>query len=153
MAIPDNPHVAELRVALKLAALSYVESGKRSEPCEALALSATVDLCGAAVYYFNGLARLTGEASYIEDRTIVMGDVPSAGASAEEVQIVRARVGLKLAAIRYAAARQGDDACAEFTRAAIHDLCTAAVGYREALGGAPIPTDVAYKSARLDDGT
>lgn len=133
------PASAAARVSLKLAALAYtnlcmgVGSGPGGGATPDLAV-ASAGLCHAALRYF---VALTGGHLAVE--------VTEDG-SARSAQ---ARAMMQVAAIAYASTRHGADACIEFTRAAIGELCQAAARYGALLTGS---REVVDRDLHLDDG-
>lgn len=153
---------AHCRVRLKLAALAYVGARHGSDARAELLLSSVTALCGAALAYYGALTSRSW--TRVEDRTLHWEGMASADASdmsGEEVQVLSARIRMKLACVSYESTRHGADAHAEFTRAGIAELCESAIRYCEALLG-PGGGDVDGSRARdgsvidrtlhLDDG-
>ncbi len=127
---------AHYRVRLKLAALAYVGTRHGSDARAELLLASVTALCGAALSYYGALTSKSW--TRVEDRTLRWEGMTSADASdmsGEEVQVLSARIRLKLACVSYESTRHGADAHTEFTRAGIAELCDSAIHYCQTLLG------------------
>jgi hypothetical protein len=113
----DSAAAGELRFALKLAALAYFEVRVGADATIDGANLALADLCAVAIRYF---ACLTGQ--HVE----IAAPRGEAG--------IAALSRLRSAAVAYASSRHGADACAELSRAALGNLCAAAIGLCEVCG-------------------
>lgn len=111
----DTQRSAHARVHLKIGAMAYADAIHLSDP--ELAGASLVQLCELAARYY---AILTNSDA--------IGRVPIASERAVG-QLIR----LRLAAIGYANARHGSDACVELARDALGLLCSAAIAYCAAL--------------------
>lgn len=136
----DSAAQAHARVYLKLSALAYAAAGHRStSPDPRLAAASAATLCRTAALYYEALA---GRRLPREDDG---GD--------SDARLSSGRLQLLLAALAYDGSRHGADACVEFTRIAIGNLCMAAIRYCEVLDGEdPKRPPVVDRMLELDDG-
>lgn len=116
----DTPSQAYARVGLKLQALAYDGIRRGADASPELVGCALASLCGSAIAY----AQAVGVQVEIPD---VPAPTPESSARLLRLQVV---------AVAYASARHGSDACAEFSRDALGQLCQLAVDYAESLPGA-----------------
>jgi hypothetical protein len=119
----DTPMAAEARVSLKLAAEGYSASRFGADAGGRLTAAATFALRGRALHYYGQLNRIN-----------LSGRLPEDLRSLHEHPLVdQAFANLQVAAMAYSGTRGGCDAHSEYTRAAIGELCAAAVFYVEIL--------------------
>lgn len=115
----DSHAAAAGRVSLKLASLGYSSVRLGADASPELVTTGLVRLCTAALHYYSALGGRVSfpvPASRLADPTAV-----------EQINYLR------LAAMSYAAARHGADACVDFARAALAELSVAAIGYCQAI--------------------
>ncbi len=119
----DTAGAAEARVSLKLAAERYNASRYGADAGGRLTAAALFTLRSRALYYYSQVNRID-----LQKR------LPADLRELHEYPLVdQTYACLQNAAMAYSNTRGGADASLEFTRAAIADLCTAAVAYAEAL--------------------
>lgn len=128
--------VAGLRVSLKLASLAYTNLCVGTSSSPDLASASVTQLCRAAARYFLSL----------------VGPYSVSVPDEESSVVASLRLRLQVAAVAYASTRHGVDACTEFTRAAIGELCQAAIGYAGELTRPGATHDVVDPTMHLDDG-
>ncbi len=122
----DSAGSAEARVALKLAAEGY-NAALRADGGGRLTLAALAQLRHRAIWYY----------AQIEPTTRLPGRLPVDLRELHDQPVVDlAFAGLQVASMAYSNTRLGGDACVEYSRAAIADLCNAATRYADALLGA-----------------
>lgn len=132
----DSQRSADARVRFKLAAIAYADAAHLGDAD--LAGAGLVAMCeGALRWYWSFTGRQPASGAPLASRD-------SAG------EVVR----LRLAALGYANARHGSDACIELSRDALCALCEAAVAYCQAVLGVPPQEsgEVADRVLRLDRG-
>jgi hypothetical protein len=135
----DTAGAAEARVSLKLAAERYNASRYGSDAGARLTAAALFTLRGKAIHYY-------GQLNQVDPRRRLPDDLRELH---EHAAVDRAFACLQNAAMAYSNTRGGADASLEFTRAAIAELCTAAVVYVESL--LEIAAEPASKPAREGD--
>lgn len=119
----DSPRAAEARVSLKLAAEGYSASRHGCDAGGSLTAAAIFQLRGRAIFYHAALLHVDLRGRLPDDLTELHAD-----------PLVEARFsGLLVAALAYHGSRIGADAHSEYARAAIGELCQAAVQYVESL--------------------
>lgn len=119
----DTPGAAEARVSLKLAAEGYNGSRFGADAGGRITATALFVLRGRAIGYYGQLRS-----------TDLRDQLPADLRELHEHPLVdQTFASLQVAAIAYSNTRSGADAHSEFTRAAIGELCVAAVHYVEAL--------------------
>lgn len=137
----DNARIAEARVSLKIAALAC--AGSRYDPQGGdLLVEGVRAVVEAAGSYYRELRR-GSPGTELDRGGLRPGD---------EVRVGRARDRLILSSLAYTAGRHGADACVEFTRAAIRNLCQSAICLGEAIDGAEDGSCRGDPTIHLDDG-
>jgi hypothetical protein len=120
----DSAHAADARVALKLAAEGYNACRFGANAGGRLLAIALARLRGQALRYYAQIQPRADLQHRLPEDLKALHEHPGVERSAGELEI---------AAMAYSGTRSGADMCAEFTRAAIGELCAAAVRYTEEL--------------------
>lgn len=119
----DTPGAAEARVSLKLAAEGYSASRFGVDAGGRLTSAAVFALRGRCLHYYGQLHQVS-----LVDR------LPDDLRELHEHPLVeQVFANVQVAALAYSVTRSGADAHGEYTRAAIGELCAAAVFYVETL--------------------
>lgn len=150
----DTSAAANARVALKLAAEGYSASRHGSDAGGRLTSAALFVLRSRAIQYYARLER-------IDPGKKLPADLHELH---EHPLVDQAFGGLQAAALAYSGTRSGADASLEFTRAAIAEICSAAIFYVESMmrildhepnhsRGARKRADVTEAVMALGDGT